>query len=95
MQHAAGRLAFILLLAASCELQAATKYHLTLEAHPAAPFPFLSRFGTVTLEIPAPLIPVGVDVTIGPEHDTQKQGFWVRVEAGRFKPLSDWLKSDP
>jgi hypothetical protein len=34
-------------------------------------------------------------ITIGPEHDTQKQGFWVRVEAGRFKPLSDWLKSDP
>lgn len=51
MQHAAGRLAFILLLAASCELQAATKYHLTLEAHPAAPFPFLSRFGTVTFDV--------------------------------------------
>ena len=34
-------------------------------------------------------------ITIGPDHDTQKQGFWVRVENGRFKPLSDWLKSDP
>jgi len=26
-------------------------YHLTLEAHPAAPFPFLARFGTVTLDV--------------------------------------------
>jgi len=33
-------------------------------------------------------------ITIGPDHDTQKQGFWVRVEQGRFKPLTDWLKSD-
>ena len=30
---------------------AAPKYHLTLEAHPAAPFPFLARFGTVTLDV--------------------------------------------
>jgi len=34
-------------------------------------------------------------ITIGPDHDTQKQGFWVKVENGRFKPLSDWLKSEP
>jgi len=34
-------------------------------------------------------------ITIGPDHDTQKQGFWVRVEKGHFKPLSDWIKSDP
>ena len=33
-------------------------------------------------------------LTIGPDHETQKQGFWVRLEKGRFKPLSDWLKSD-
>ena len=33
-------------------------------------------------------------ITIGPDHDTQKQGFWVKVENGRFKPLSDWIKSD-
>ena len=33
-------------------------------------------------------------ITIGPDHDTQKQGFWVRVEKGHFIPLSDWLKSD-
>jgi ABC-type branched-subunit amino acid transport system permease subunit/ABC-type branched-subunit amino acid transport system substrate-binding protein len=33
-------------------------------------------------------------LTIGPDHETQKQGFWVRVEKGRFKPLTDWLKSD-
>jgi hypothetical protein len=26
-------------------------YHLTLEANPAAPFPFLSKFGTVTLHV--------------------------------------------
>jgi len=29
----------------------ASPYHLTLEAHPAAPFPFLGRFGTVTLDV--------------------------------------------
>jgi len=34
-------------------------------------------------------------ITIGPDHDTQKQGFWVRVEKGHFTPLSDWIKSDP
>ncbi|MGH7303669.1 MAG: ABC transporter substrate-binding protein [Candidatus Rokuibacteriota bacterium] len=33
-------------------------------------------------------------VTIGPDHETQKQGFWVRVEKGRFKQLTDWLKSE-
>jgi branched-chain amino acid transport system substrate-binding protein len=33
-------------------------------------------------------------ITIGPDHDTQKQGFWVKVENGRFKPLSDWLRSE-
>jgi branched-chain amino acid transport system substrate-binding protein len=34
-------------------------------------------------------------ITIGPDHETQKQGFWVRVEkGGRFKPLTDWLKSE-
>jgi ABC-type branched-subunit amino acid transport system substrate-binding protein len=33
-------------------------------------------------------------VTIGPDHETQKQGFWVRVEKRRFTPLTEWLKSD-
>jgi len=33
-------------------------------------------------------------ITIGPDHETQKQGFWVRVENGRFKPMTDWLKSE-
>jgi len=33
-------------------------------------------------------------VTIGADHETQKQGFWVRVEKGRFKQITDWLKSD-
>ena len=33
-------------------------------------------------------------ITIGPDHETQNQGFWVRVEKGRFKPLTDWLKSE-
>jgi branched-chain amino acid transport system substrate-binding protein len=33
-------------------------------------------------------------VTIGADHETQRQGFWVRVEKGRFKQLTDWLKSD-
>ncbi len=29
----------------------AQRYHLTLEAYPAAPFPFFSKFGTVTLDV--------------------------------------------
>ncbi len=33
-------------------------------------------------------------LTIGRDHETQKRGFWVRVEQGRFKPLTDWLKAD-
>ena len=33
-------------------------------------------------------------ITIGPDHETQKQGFWVRVERGRFRQLTDWLKSE-
>jgi branched-chain amino acid transport system substrate-binding protein len=33
-------------------------------------------------------------VTIGPDHETQKQGFWVRVERGRFKQLTDWLTAE-
>jgi branched-chain amino acid transport system substrate-binding protein len=33
-------------------------------------------------------------ITIGADHETQRQGFWVRVEKGRFKQLTDWLKSE-
>ncbi len=33
-------------------------------------------------------------LSIGSDHETQKQGFWVRVEKGHFKPLTDWLKAD-
>ena len=33
-------------------------------------------------------------ITIGADHETQKQGFWVRVEKGRFRQLTDWLKSE-
>ena len=33
-------------------------------------------------------------LTMTPDHETQKQGFWVRVEKGRFKQLTDWLKSE-
>jgi branched-chain amino acid transport system substrate-binding protein len=33
-------------------------------------------------------------ITIGADHETQKQGFWVKVEKGRFKQLTDWLKSE-
>ena len=51
MQRAASRIALILLLAAASPLLAASPYHLILEAHPAAPFPFLARFGTVTLDV--------------------------------------------
>jgi hypothetical protein len=44
-------LAVALLFATTTALATPRPYHLTLEAHPAAPFPFLSRFGTVTLEV--------------------------------------------
>ncbi len=41
-----------LLLAAAVPLLAAPKpYHLQLEAYPAAPFPFFSKFGTVTVDV--------------------------------------------
>jgi ABC-type branched-subunit amino acid transport system substrate-binding protein len=33
-------------------------------------------------------------ITIGSDHETQKQGFWVRVEKGRFRLITDWLKSE-
>jgi branched-chain amino acid transport system substrate-binding protein len=33
-------------------------------------------------------------LTVGSDHETQRQGFWVKVENGRFKQLTDWLKSD-
>jgi ABC-type branched-subunit amino acid transport system substrate-binding protein len=33
-------------------------------------------------------------VMIGADHETQRQGFWVRVEKGRFRALTDWLTSD-
>ncbi|MBI4635534.1 MAG: ABC transporter substrate-binding protein [Candidatus Rokubacteria bacterium] len=33
-------------------------------------------------------------LTIGADHETQKQGFWVRVEKGRFKQLTDWLRAE-
>jgi branched-chain amino acid transport system substrate-binding protein len=33
-------------------------------------------------------------LSIGADHETQKAGFWVRVEKGHFKQLTDWLKSD-
>jgi branched-chain amino acid transport system substrate-binding protein len=33
-------------------------------------------------------------LTIGKDHETQKQGFWVRVEKTRFKQLTEWLKAD-
>ena len=45
-----GGLAAALLLCA-LPLCAAQPYHLTLEANPAAPFPFLGKFGTVTLHV--------------------------------------------
>ena len=32
-------------------------------------------------------------VTIGPEHETQKHGLWIRMERGRFRPLTGWLPS--
>lgn len=42
----------LLLLLLALPATAATRpYHLELEANPAAPFPFLSKFGTVTLHV--------------------------------------------
>ncbi|HET7874148.1 MAG TPA: ABC transporter substrate-binding protein, partial [Methylomirabilota bacterium] len=32
--------------------------------------------------------------TIGPDREPLRQGFWVRMEKGRFKQLTDWLKSE-
>ena len=57
----------------------------------------LTRDGLVTALESLKSFDTGIlpPVTIGADHDTQKQGFWVRVENGRFKPLSDWLKSEP
>jgi hypothetical protein len=40
-----------LLLCASLSAAPARPFHLVLEANPAAPFPFLGRFGTVTLHV--------------------------------------------
>ena len=45
-----GGLAAALLLFA-LPLVAAQPYHLTLEANPAAPFPFLGKFGAVTIDV--------------------------------------------
>ena len=33
-------------------------------------------------------------ITIGPDHETQRQGFWVKVDKGRFRQLTDWLKAE-
>lgn len=33
-------------------------------------------------------------LTIGADHETQKQGFWVRVEKGRFKEMTGWLRAE-
>jgi hypothetical protein len=44
-------LLLVTLLVASTASAATRPYHLQLEAYPAAPFPFLSRFGTVTLHV--------------------------------------------
>ena len=44
-------LPLVLLLIASSLPAATAKYHLELEANPAAPFPFLGKFGTVDLHV--------------------------------------------
>jgi hypothetical protein len=45
------RLLFLLAFAASLHAAPPPAYHLELEANPAAPFPFLGKFGTVTLHV--------------------------------------------
>src|SRR5262249_24345935 len=37
---------------------------------------------------------IGPPMRMGPDHDTQNEGFGVRWEKGHFKPLSDWIKSE-
>lgn len=50
------RLAFLLAVTSSLHAATPRPYHLELVANPAAPFPFLSKFGTVTLHV----FPAGV-----------------------------------
>jgi hypothetical protein len=45
------RFLFLLTLAASLQAAPPPAYHLELEANPAAPFPFLGKFGTITLHV--------------------------------------------
>jgi branched-chain amino acid transport system substrate-binding protein len=33
-------------------------------------------------------------LTVGADHEAQKQGLWVRIEKGRFTQASDWLTSE-
>ena len=51
MRRVASRIFALFLLATSYPLQAASPYHLTLQANPGAPFPFLAKFGNVTLDV--------------------------------------------
>jgi hypothetical protein len=46
----------LLILTLAMQLHAAPPYQLQLEANPASPFPFLGKFGTVTLHV----FPAGV-----------------------------------
>jgi hypothetical protein len=41
----------LFLLAFAAEVRGATPYHLRLEAYPAAPFPYFSKFGTMTIDV--------------------------------------------
>src|SRR4051794_32618651 len=45
------RFVFLALVAASLQAAPPPAYHLELEANPATPFPFLGKFGTVTLHV--------------------------------------------
>lgn len=33
-------------------------------------------------------------ISIGPDHETEKQAMWARLEQGRLKPITDWLRSE-
>lgn len=33
-------------------------------------------------------------LTVGPDQEPLRQGFWARLEKRRLKPLSDWLRAD-
>ena len=70
------RLLFITFVAASLHAAPPPAYHLELEANPATPFPFLGKFGTVTLHV----YPAGVRANSMWLNGFSRDGATVTVE---------------